>query len=86
MNDDTDNTIVELDQPADSAEPTDCTCGARRTLVRYFELRICPSRALARLRRAHPEEYARYLADEKRSALVVFEEKWRRHLAGDHQV
>lgn len=80
-----DDTIIDLDQPADSAQTTDCPCGARRTLVRYFELRLCPSRALARLRRAHPDECAKYLADEKRSALGRFEEKWRRHLAGDHE-
>lgn len=82
MNDD--NTIVDLDEPAAAAEPAECTCGARRTLMRYFEIRVCHSRALARLRRAHPEEYTAYLDDEKRCALDTFEAKWRRHLAGDH--
>lgn len=82
MNDD--DTIVDLDEPAATAEPTECACGARRTLVRYFEVRGCQSRALARLRRAHRQEYDDYLADEKRSALATFENKWRRHLAGDH--
>ncbi|MFV8233983.1 hypothetical protein [Mycolicibacterium fortuitum] len=85
MNDD--SPVVDLDQPKPAAaepEPTECSCGARRTLLRHWELTPCPSRALSRLRRAHPDEYATYLAEEKQSALDVFEEKWRRHLAGDH--
>lgn len=85
MNDD--SPVVDLDQPKLSAaapEATDCSCGVRRTLLRHWELTPCHSRALSRLRRAHPDEYATYLAEEKQFALDIFEDKWRRHLAGDH--
>lgn len=39
---------------------------------------------MARLKEAHPDEYAHYLSEAKAEALAEFETTWRRHLAGDH--
>lgn len=80
--------VVDLDQAA--AQPSldnpsaDCSCGVRRTILRYNALSPCGGRALAKLKAAHPDEYAMYLAELKNEALAEFEAKWRRHLAGDH--
>lgn len=80
--------IIDLDR-ADVAVEADsprarCSCGVRRTVLRHNAVSPCPGRAMARLKEAHPEEYARYLREAKAEALAEFEIKWRRHLAGDH--
>ncbi|UQX13447.1 hypothetical protein [Candidatus Mycobacterium methanotrophicum] len=81
--------VVDLDQaeaqPIADDRSADCSCGARRTILRYNALSPCAGRALARLKAAHPDEYAKYLAELKKEALAEFEAKWRRHLAGDHR-
>lgn len=80
--------VVDLDQdvaqPAADDPSADCSCGARRTILRYNALSPCGGRALAKLKAAHPDEYAGYLAELKEEALAKFEAKWQRHLAGDH--
>ncbi len=78
--------VVDLDQdaldpPNDSAE---CACGVRRTILRHNVISPCAGRALARLKAAHPDEYAGYLAEQRAEALAEFEATWQRHLAGDH--
>lgn len=62
----------------------ECSCGTKRSLLRYFAVRPCASRALARLKAAHPDEYAQYLTELKDEALADFDTLWRQHLAGDH--
>jgi hypothetical protein len=80
--------VVDLDR--DSAEffsdgpSAECSCGVRRTVLRYNAISPCAGRALARLKAAHPDEYARYLAELKSEALADFEARWHRHVAGDH--
>lgn len=80
--------VVDLDQdpvaPAASDYSADCGCGARRTILRHNAMSPCAGRALAKLKAAHPDEYAGYLAALKAEALSEFEVKWQRHLAGDH--
>lgn len=80
--------VVDLDQDVarpDMDDPSaDCSCGVRRTILRYNALSPCAGRALAKLKAAHPDEYAGYLAELKDEALAEFEVKWRCHLAGDH--
>ncbi|MEB3022913.1 MULTISPECIES: hypothetical protein [Mycolicibacter] len=81
--------IVDLDQDQSAYSPAtdpsaDCSCGVRRTILRYNAISPCAGRALAKLRAAHPEEYAGYLAELKGEALADFEAKWQQHLAGDH--
>lgn len=80
--------VVDLDRDVDplSGDPsTECSCGARRTILRHNAISPCAGRALAKLKAAHPEEYATYLDELKAEALEDFEAKWRRHLAGDHE-
>lgn len=80
--------VVDLDQDGtgpSAADPSaDCSCGVRRTILRYNAMSPCAGRALAKLKAAHPNEYAMYLAELKEEALAEFEAKWQRHLAGDH--
>jgi hypothetical protein len=79
--------VVDLDAPAGAAEAamgTDCSCGARRTLMRHYALSPRAGRALSRLKAAHRDEYERYLAEERAEALAEFEAAWGRHLAGEH--
>lgn len=65
-------------------EVKECTCGARWTIERSMHLSPCHGRALAKLKAAHPEEFAQLFADEKASSLAQFELEWRAHLAGQH--
>jgi hypothetical protein len=81
--------IVDLDHDdvsidADSPRAR-CSCGLRRTVLRHNAVSPCAGRAMARLKEAHPEEFARYLREAKAEALAAFETNWRRHLAGDHR-
>ena len=82
--------IVDLDSLQDDASKdpprvvSECSCGTRRTNLRHWALSPCASRALARLKAAHPEEYAQYLSELKAEALADFEVRWSRHMAGDH--
>jgi len=80
--------VVDLDQnaaqPAVDDPSADCSCGVRRTILRYNAISPCAGRALARLKAAHPGEHGGYLAELKEEALAEFEAKWHRHLAGDH--
>lgn len=78
--------VVDLDQAATRPPggSTECGCGVRRTILRHNSISPCGGRALARLKAAHPDEYASYLAELKTEALAEFEAKWQRHLAGDH--
>ena len=80
--------VVDLDREDDPAagDPSaDCSCGARRTILRHNATSPCAGRALAKLKDAHPDEYATYLAELKDEALQDFEARWQRHLAGDHR-
>lgn len=81
--------VVDLDQdpaqPATDDPSADCSCGERRTILRYRAISRCAGQALARLKAAHPDEYAKHLAELKEEALAEFEAKWHRHLAGDHR-
>lgn len=83
--------VVDLDHPKVFDEDpapelvTECSCGARRSTVRYLLVSRCATKALARLKAAHPDEYAQYLAELKQEALAEFDVKWRGHLAGDHR-
>lgn len=63
---------------------SECSCGARRTILRHMAISPCAGRAMAQLKAAHSSEYAGYLAELKAEALAEFEQKWRNHLAGDH--
>ncbi|WP_041316096.1 hypothetical protein [Mycobacterium sp. JS623] len=76
---DRDDASVEVDSPR-----ARCSCGVRRTVLRHNAVSPCAGRAMARLKEAHPEEYAHYLSEAKAEALAEFETTWRRHLAGDH--
>jgi hypothetical protein len=81
---------IDLDQVLDNGGEAsantvaDCSCGARRTILRHMAISPCAGRAMARLKAAHPAEYAGYLAELKTEALAEFEETWRHHLAGNH--
>lgn len=79
--------VVDLDWDAAESDgvAAECSCGARRTLLRHFAVSPCAGRALALLKAAHRAEYDRYLADLKAEALAEFEAAWDRHLAGDHR-
>ena len=80
--------VIDLDRAEVTAAADDararCSCGVRRTVLRHNSMSPCAGRAMARLKQAHPEEYARYLRETKADALAEFDAKWRRHLAGDH--
>lgn len=78
--------VIDLDVLAGTppSEIAECTCGTRRSNLRYFAVSPCASRAASRLKAAHPDEYKRYLADEKAAALAQFEAKWLEHLNGNH--
>ncbi|SKU61501.1 hypothetical protein [Mycobacteroides abscessus] len=85
---------ADYDEPVDldhlhtgtgNAAVTECSCGTRRSLIRHWEVTPCASRALARLREAHRPEYDQYLAELKAEALQRVEDKWQRHMAGDHR-
>lgn len=77
--------VVDLDGSSGADAVTDCSCGARRTILRHNAISPCAGRALARLKAAHRGEYDRYLAELKAEALAEFEARWDRHLAGDHR-
>ncbi|MUL61219.1 hypothetical protein B5P44_01295 [Mycobacterium sp. CBMA 213] len=81
--------IVDLDEPRDTSRASEsvtiCSCGEKRSLLRFLAVRLCASQALARLKEAHRDEYDRYLAELKEQALAEFESRWRRHLGGDHR-
>ncbi len=81
--------VVDLDEPPDSSPASEsvtvCSCGAKRSLMRFLAVRLCASQALARLKAAHRDEYELYLAELKLHALAGFESTWRRHLEGDHR-
>lgn len=81
--------VIDLDGSAGDVQPgdvvADCSCGARRTILRHISISPCAGRALARLKAAHRDEYDRYLAELKAEALAEFEARWARHLAGDHR-
>lgn len=85
---------ADYDEPVDldhlqtgtsNAAVTECSCGTRRVLIRHLEVSRCASLALARLREAHRTEYDKYLAELKSEALQRVEDKWQRHMAGDHR-
>lgn len=79
--------VVDLDQdpaPAEDGPHAECSCGVRRTILRANAISPCAGRAVARLKAAHPREYAGYLAELKQDALAEAEAKWQRHRAGDH--
>ena len=81
--------VVDLDEPRDaslaSESVTVCSCGEKRSLMRFLAVRLCASQAMARLKAAHRDEYEQYLSELKLHALAGFESRWRRHLEGDHR-
>ncbi|WP_109535912.1 hypothetical protein [Mycobacteroides chelonae] len=79
--------VVDLDhlETGTAATVTECSCGIRRSLIRHWEVTPCAGRALSQLRDAHRAEYDGYLANFKAEALQRVEDKWQRHMAGDHR-
>lgn len=80
--------VVDLDDvgagPDADARSAQCGCGVRRTALRHHAVSPVAGRAMAKLKAAHPAEYARYFDDLKSKALAEFDMKRRQHLAGNH--
>lgn len=60
-------------------ERSDCPCGARWTLVRFFNVRRAAGLAARDLRERHEEEYQQLLAEHKEALLTEAEQEWAEH-------
>lgn len=69
---------------APAVDRSDCTCGARWTLVRFFNVRRAAGLAVRDLRERHEAEYQQLLAEHKEALLTEAEQEWAEH--AEHRV
>ncbi len=81
--------VIDLDNtpPSHSPRPRrprkQCAyCYENKSSILRRQISGRESRALERLRRAHPDEYDQYLQEEDREAKTATEQAWELHLAG----